>query len=163
MATCTFCPCPTAAPMPWSAAWRSRMSPIWRLWWPSSPASCGPADTRPRRRQGQRSDAARPRCFRNCMTCTDQAGASWLAARSPPAGPGRSPGTRPARSAVTRLALPEARDADPQAGKTCRSRTAISFSTSGTGRGSSTPKRNAPDEAEYPWSSSLSWGKTEPL
>ena len=33
-----------------------------------------------------------------------------------------------------------------QAGKACWSRTAISFSTSGTGRGSSIPKRRAPDE-----------------
>ena len=33
-----------------------------------------------------------------------------------------------------------------QAGKACWSRTAISFSTSDTGRGSSMPKRRAPDE-----------------
>jgi hypothetical protein len=35
-----------------------------------------------------------------------------------------------------------------QAGKACRSRTAISFSTNGTGSGSSIPKRKAPDEIE---------------
>ncbi len=35
-----------------------------------------------------------------------------------------------------------------QAGKACRSRTAISFSTNGTGSGSSIPKRKAPDEVE---------------
>jgi hypothetical protein len=52
---------------------------------------------------------------------------------------------------------------DAHSGKACRSRTAISYSTSGTGRGSSTPKRNAPDEVVYPWSSSLSCAKTEPL
>jgi erythrin-vacuolar iron transport family protein len=52
---------------------------------------------------------------------------------------------------------------DSQAGKACRSRTAISFSTSDTGRGSSTAKRKAPDEVEYPRSSSLSCEKTEPL
>jgi hypothetical protein len=36
----------------------------------------------------------------------------------------------------------------PQAGKACWSRTAISFSTNGTGSGSSIPKRKAPDEVE---------------
>ena len=35
-----------------------------------------------------------------------------------------------------------------QPGKACWSRTAISFSTSGTGRGWSIPKRRAPDEVE---------------
>ena len=50
-----------------------------------------------------------------------------------------------------------------QAGKACWSRTAISFSTSGTGSGWSMLKRKAPDEVAYPVSSSLSCGKTEPL
>jgi hypothetical protein len=46
-----------------------------------------------------------------------------------------------------------------QAGKACCSRTAISFSTSGTGSGWSMLKRKAPDEVAYPVSSSLSCGK----
>jgi hypothetical protein len=36
----------------------------------------------------------------------------------------------------------------PQPGKACFSRTAISFSTKGAGRGWSMPKRSAPDEVE---------------
>ena len=48
-------------------------------------------------------------------------------------------------------------------GKACWSRTAISFSISGTGSGSSTLKRSAPDENEYSCRSSPSSAKTEPL
>src|ERR1022692_719117 len=48
-------------------------------------------------------------------------------------------------------------------GKACRSRTAISFSTSSGGRGWSTGKRKDPGDFWYPASSSASSGNTEPL